>query len=121
MNLKMELDKLYAELMKGRNRIPDYVKQLGEVNPEFLIKLFETRRTFRDQGEISEKYKELMVVCAGAARLFEPTVFNHTKLAMELGASEREVMESSLCAWQIGGMPSLIMCLNGLEKATAAS
>jgi AhpD family alkylhydroperoxidase len=117
MDIKAELDRVFADYMKERNYIPEYARLLAEEHPEFLIKWFDTRRTFRGQGVLPEKFKELLLVVGAASRLAEHSVVMHTKTALGSGASKQEVLEAAFCAWLIGGMPSLSMCVTALGKA----
>lgn len=117
MDIQPELERIFADYITERGRVPEYARQLAKLNPDFLIKWFDTRRVFRGQGVFPEKYKELLMVATGAGRLTEPTIISHTKTAMMLGATQEEVLEAAMCTWLIGGMPSLIMCLNAFEKA----
>ena len=116
MSTKAELDKVYEDFMKERNYIPEYAKFLGEQHPEFLVKWFDTRRVFRGKGVLPEKFKELLLVAGAAGRMVEHSVNMHTKTAMSSGATKEEVLEAAFCAWLIGGMPSLSLCTNALQK-----
>jgi alkylhydroperoxidase/carboxymuconolactone decarboxylase family protein YurZ len=40
----------------------------------------------------------------------------HIEAAVKMGATKEELMEVALCAWLIGGMPSLNVCLRSLMK-----
>jgi alkylhydroperoxidase/carboxymuconolactone decarboxylase family protein YurZ len=117
MDMQKELDKVFEDYMKERNFIPDYAKILAEENPEFLVKWFETRRSFRGQGVLPEKFKELLLLACAAGRLYETSCDMHAETAIYNGATKQEVLETALCTWLVGGMPSLILCLNALEKA----
>lgn len=117
MDVKAELDRVFADYMKERNYIPEYAKILAQENPEFLVKWFDTRRTFRGQGVLPEKFKEILLVVGAACRGIEHSALMHTKTALASGATRQEIVEAAMCAWLIGGMPSLSMCMTSLGKA----
>lgn len=118
MDLKKEVEKVFDDYMKERNYIPNYAKVLSEEAPEFLVKWFDTRRSFMGPGVLPGKFKELLLVAGAAARMVENSVNMHTKTAILAGATKQELVETALCAWLVGGMPSLSLCMNAIEKAT---
>lgn len=116
MNIQEELKRVYDDFMKERDYIPEYAKVLGEGNPEFLVKWFDTRRTFRGRGILPEKFKEMLLVAGAACRMVERSTEAHMGTAIKHGATKEELIEMSLCVWLIGGMPSLSLCMNALAK-----
>ncbi|MFH1639250.1 MAG: carboxymuconolactone decarboxylase family protein, partial [Chloroflexota bacterium] len=48
---------------------------------------------FRD-GALSRKMKEIICVCADALQMYEPGVRIHVRNALELGATEDEIIEA---------------------------
>ena len=118
MDITKEVEKVFDDYMKERNYIPNYAKVLSEEAPEFLVKWFDTRRAFMlKEGALPTKFKELLLVNGAATRMVENSVNMHTKTALLAGATKQELVETALCAWLTGGMPSLSLCMNALEKA----
>lgn len=116
MDIEKELKKVFDDYMKERAYIPEYAKILAEEYPEFLIKWFDTRRTFRGKGVLPEKFKELIMAAGAACRMVEKSTDAHMQTAMKHGATKQEILEMSLCVWLIGGMPSLSLCMSALGK-----
>ena len=69
-------------------------KQLAERDPTFM-ELYHNAAThvFRD-GALSRKIKEIICICADALQLYEPGVRIHVRNALELGATEAEIIEA---------------------------
>lgn len=115
-SMDKELQSIFQDYMEERGFIPDYAQFLVEENPEFLVSWFNTRRSFRGKGVLPEKFKEFLLMACNAIRLNETGVGMHIEAAVKMGATRQEMMEVALCAWLIGGMPSLNVCLRGLMK-----
>ena len=69
-------------------------KQLAERDPTFM-ELYHNAavHVFRD-GALPRKTKELICICADALQLYEPGVRIHVRNALELGATEEEIIEA---------------------------
>ncbi len=82
---QMELERGFARLWR---------KQLAERDPEFMELYHKAAmHVFRD-GALSRKTKELICICADALQLYEPGVRIHVRNALELGATEAEIIEA---------------------------
>jgi len=82
---RMESERGFARLWR---------KQLAERDPTFM-ELYHKAAThvFRD-GALPRKTKELICICADALQLYEPGVRIHVRNALELGATEEEIIEA---------------------------
>jgi alkylhydroperoxidase/carboxymuconolactone decarboxylase family protein YurZ len=116
MDTEKEIKRIFDDFVKERNYVPDYAEFLAEEKPEFLIKWFETRRVFRGQGVLPEKFKELLLMAGNAARMNQKGVEMHVQTALDMGATKEEILEAALCVWLIGGGPSMNLCLRSLMK-----
>ena len=69
-------------------------KQLAERDPTFM-ELYHNAamHVFRD-GALSRKTKELICICADALQLYEAGVRIHVRNALQLGATEEEIIEA---------------------------
>ena len=69
-------------------------KQLAQLDPTFM-ELYHNAamHVFRD-GALPRKMKEIICICADALQLYEPGVRIHVRNALELGASEAEIIEA---------------------------
>lgn len=80
------------EAERGSTRL--WRKQLAERDPTFM-ELYHNAamHVFRD-GALPRKIKELICICADALQLYEPGVRIHVRNALELGATEKEIIEA---------------------------
>ncbi len=112
--LDAELKRVFDDFMRERNFVPDYAHFLAREAPEFLVKWFDTRRTFRGRGVLPEKYKEMILMACNAVRLGGVGVKMHVQTALDMGATKEEILEAAFTMWLIGGNPSLNMVLRAL-------
>lgn len=110
-----EIEQIFEEYLQERNNVPGFVRLLADEAPDFLVKMIEARRIVRGGPAIPAKYRELMIVVGAATRMAEGSVQVHSRLALNSGVTKQEYLEAALCAWLIGGMPSLTACLSALE------
>ena len=82
---RMESERGFARL---------WCKQLAERDPTFM-ELYHNAamHVFRD-GALSRKIKELICICADALQFYEPGVRIHVRNALQLGATEEEIIEA---------------------------
>ena len=67
-------------------------KLLAERDPEFMeIYHNAALHVFRD-GALPRKMKEIICICVDALQLYEPGVRIHMRNALELGATEQEII-----------------------------
>jgi len=114
--LDIAVKSVFDDFMQERAFVPDYAKFLAREDPEFLVKWFATRRTFRGRGVLPEKYKELLLMACNAIRLGSVGVKMHVRTAMDMGATKEEILEAAQTMWLIGGGPSLNMCIRALME-----
>ncbi|MFC1976811.1 carboxymuconolactone decarboxylase family protein [Chloroflexota bacterium] len=82
---RMESERGFARLWR---------QQLAERDPTFMELYHNTAmHVFRD-GALPRKTKELICICADALQLYEPGVRIHVRNALELGATEEEIIEA---------------------------
>ncbi len=116
-NIEAEVQRVFDDFKRERNFVPDYAQFLAREAPEFLVRWFDTRRTFRGRGVLPEKYKELLLMACNAVRLGSVGVKMHLRTALDMGATKEEILEAAQTMWLIGGNPSLNMCLRALMEA----
>lgn len=68
-NIEADVQRVFEDFKQERNFVPDYAQFLAREAPEFLVRWFDTRRTFRGRGVLPEKYKELLLMACNAIRL----------------------------------------------------
>ncbi len=113
---RMESERGFARLWR---------KQLAERDPTFM-ELYHNAamHVFRD-GALSRKTKELICICADALQLYEPGVRIHVRNALELGASEAEIIEALEAAIMPGIhylsvlLPAIVEEVEGYKQGAA--
>lgn len=65
----------------------------------------------KKKGALSEKFKELIAVSLSVKSQCEDCIFHHLKNAIELKASDEEIIESIDIAIMMGGGPSVAYAL----------
>ncbi len=67
---------------------------LAERDPEFTELMHNKALHVFQDGALSRKMKEIICVCADAIQFYEPGVRIHLRNAIELGATEQEIIEA---------------------------
>jgi len=100
-------------------------KQLAERDPDFMELYHKAAmHVFRD-GALPRKTKELICICADSLQLYEPGVRIHVRNALELGATEDEIVEALEAAIMPGihylsvMLPSIVEEVEGFKKGSA--
>ena len=118
--MRNEKEKMLKEIMDKRGYILDFHRILVEEDPQFL-------RAYKDlifsaytnERTLGKKVKEFIFIAAlTALRADKSHIGAHMKLALENGASKKEILEVLECIYPPCGTLSF---MNGLEafKATA--
>ena len=114
----------------ARRRLPGKIsKRLGfEPGPmKTLVKLDPTSAAFYEycdktilgDGALPAKYKMLLVMCIGAARMCSECVTQSMKAALNLGATREEVLEALKVAFVSGGAQTVSAAKEALETVLA--
>jgi AhpD family alkylhydroperoxidase len=110
---KMESERGFGRLWR---------KQLAEMDPDFMELYHKAAvHVFRD-GALPRKTKELICVCADALQLYEPGVRIHVRNALELGATEDEIIEALEAAgihYLSVVLPAIVEEIEGHKKGVA--
>jgi alkylhydroperoxidase/carboxymuconolactone decarboxylase family protein YurZ len=102
---------LYDKMFAARGFIYPAYELLCEVDPELLEKYEELKNyVMQKEGPFEEKYRELFISVAMAARnpSDADSLKNHLKRALKLGATVEEAVEALECALAPCGMPTLV-------------
>ncbi len=89
-------------------------KRLEQESTHLFQGYLDSQKNYYHEGEISNKYKQLMAVCAAVAVRCTPCMINHTNKALKAGATRQEVIESATVGVELGGGPSLVLVRNRL-------
>lgn len=88
--------------------IGELFKELGEKMPKETSGFMEFNKKILTPGKLSFKEKELIAVSLAVATQCEWCIPFHVKNALESGASEEEILESSYIAALMKGAPALM-------------
>jgi 4-carboxymuconolactone decarboxylase len=112
--MDIEGEKLLQEIMTKRGFVLDFHRLLAEEDPQFL-RCYEDMVSvaYADRRTLDKKTKELIFIGALMSLEAEPAhIGAHMKLAMEHGASKREILEVLECVYPPCGT---LRFMNGLK------
>ncbi|WP_393971631.1 carboxymuconolactone decarboxylase family protein [Oxyplasma meridianum] len=94
--------------VKKVNEIGGLFKELSEKMPKETSGFMEFNKAVLTPGKLSMKEKELIAVSLAVATQCEWCIPYHVKNALESGATEEEILESSYIAALMKGAPALM-------------
>jgi 4-carboxymuconolactone decarboxylase len=118
-----EKDIMIQDIKKGRGYVLDFHKVLMEEDPEFL-KTYESliKAAYTSERALSRKMKEFIFIAAlTALRADKNHIGVHIKLAIENGASKREVLEVLECIYPPCGTVTFMNAIEAFKEATPKS
>lgn len=116
--MSKDLETVFADYMKERNSIPRYAEILGREKPDFLVRWFDTRRSFMTEGgALENKYKEIILAANASVCLYQSGADSHVRTAIKAGATKEQLIEAALCVWLTAGMTALATYLSAIDKA----
>ena len=104
---KKELDQLSRKCKKSVGQLQDWMETLLEDNPELLQHYMGIRDQVLVDGALPRKVKELMLMGINMVRMYQPGIENHLRMAMSLGATKEEVMETIATAVLSSAAPAI--------------
>ncbi len=94
--------------------------KLGKDAPEVAAAFVNLSNACFVEGEIPEKYKELMALAIGVYARCEYCIAYHVFKALEVGANRDEIMEAATLAVAFGGSPSAAYSATLVEECLEA-
>ncbi len=88
-------------------RFGETLKELSEKHPDFVKAFHNFFEVAEGEGALDKKTKELISVALAVKSQCPYCIAFHVKNALELGATEDEIIESAYLAVLMGGGPSL--------------
>jgi alkylhydroperoxidase/carboxymuconolactone decarboxylase family protein YurZ len=85
---------------------PAWVEVLGRTHPKAVVGYTELRKAVYEEGALSRKVKQLILLGINLVRNYEKGIELHMRLALEEGASESEVAETILTATLSAAAPA---------------
>lgn len=108
---------LLERIKRDRGVVALYMKILAREDPDYLEHWHNTfMHVMQGRQALPRKFKELIVVAANAATLFEEGVKFHIRSALKFGATKDEVIEALEAAALPGGIHALTTGLLALEE-----
>lgn len=107
------------KLTKGRVQqiVEKRTKNRGRLKKDAPL-LFEgfygLMKAYYQPSALDNKYKELIAVALSVSRCCIPCLANHTKNAIEAGATREEVIDAAQIGIEFGGGPSFVVVRNNL-------
>lgn len=97
--------------------VPEWVRKMHNYRPEALDHYTNLRSTIMQDGALSTKDKDLLLVGINAARCYERSMVYHTKGAIDGGATVLELAEFLLVPYVYGGSKSVQTGIQALRYA----
>ena len=104
----MKTDELLEKANKIYGNTPDWTQTLAELMPEMLESWLNIRQKVADDGALSRKVKEFILIGINLVRRYPSGVENHMKKALEHGATKEEIMEVIATAVISSSAPAII-------------
>ena len=111
------MDNGLAYFKKVYDDVPAWVQKMHDYNPNALDYYTRLRSVIMQEGHLSTKEKDLLLVGMNAARLYERSMLYHTKGAIDGGATIPELAEYLLVSYVYNGDDALKIGLESLEYA----
>ena len=96
-----------GEMEKFHKEFETLLLNLGKEFPKFTEAFMEFFKAAEEKGALDQKTKELISVALAVKSQCPFCIAFHVKNALKLGATEREILESTFLAVLMGGGPSL--------------
>ena len=85
---------------------PEWVELIGETHPGAVIGYTQLRKAVYEEGHLTRKVKQLILLGINLARNYKAGIDLHMKLAMDLGATRAEIAETILTATLSSAAPA---------------
>ncbi|WP_330502491.1 carboxymuconolactone decarboxylase family protein [Peribacillus frigoritolerans] len=97
--------------------VPGWVQKMHEYSPNALDHYTNLRSNIMQEGALTKKEKDILLVGMNAARLYERSMVYHTKGAMDGGATLPELVEYLIVSYLYNGTKALKTGIKSLEYA----
>ena len=107
-----EIKQILGTYSKWYASAPDVLRSvevMADKSPQALKAYFALRTIVIEEGALSRKVKELILLGINLVRHFEPGVSFHIKGALESGASQEEIIETIVTAMMSGAAPAFVL------------
>ncbi|MFP7413343.1 carboxymuconolactone decarboxylase family protein [Priestia filamentosa] len=97
--------------------VPDWVQKMHDYSPNVLNHYTSLRSDIMQEGALTRKEKDILLVGMNAARLYERSMVYHTKGALDGGATLPELVEYLIVPYLYNGTQALKTGVKSLEYA----
>ncbi|WP_260287226.1 carboxymuconolactone decarboxylase family protein [Peribacillus aracenensis] len=97
--------------------VPGWVQKMYDYSPNALDHYTNLRSNIMQEGALTKKEKDILLVGMNAARLYERSMVYHTKGAMDGGATIPELVEYLIVSYLYNGTEALKTGIKSLEYA----
>ncbi|MDQ0218056.1 carboxymuconolactone decarboxylase family protein [Peribacillus cavernae] len=97
--------------------VPGWVQKMHDCNPNALDHYTSLRSEIMQEGALTRKEKDILLVGINAARLYERSMVYHTKGAIDGGATLPELVEYLIVPYLFNGAKALQTGVKSLEYA----
>jgi len=97
-------------------KILEPVEFLKEKNPDLCSAFLELHELTLNEGKLSKKHKFLIHAAVTASQHNLEATYMHILGAVNAGASEQELLETSFTLIPVSGMPAFAVFLNALKR-----
>ncbi|WP_085522739.1 carboxymuconolactone decarboxylase family protein [Tuberibacillus sp. Marseille-P3662] len=98
-------------------KVPEWVRKMNDYQPKALEYYANLQSEIMKDGAISTKDKELLLVGMNAARRYEKGMMDHTKRAIQLGATIPELVEILTPCILSRGIPAWFEGIKAIQYA----
>ncbi|MFP7484510.1 carboxymuconolactone decarboxylase family protein [Priestia filamentosa] len=97
--------------------VPGWVQKMNDYSPNVLNHYTSLRSDIMQEGALTRKEKDILLVGMNAARLYERSMVYHTKGALDGGATLPELVEYLIVPYLYNGTQALKTGVKSLEYA----
>ncbi len=112
----MKPEELLEKAEKIYGHPSDWTQILSELMPDMLESWLDIRQHVADDGVLSRKIKEFILIGINLVRRYPSGVENHMRKALEHGATKEEIMEVIATAVISSSAPAIINGPRVLKK-----
>jgi len=102
-----EVREILLQYKEAYGQIPDWAETIGELMPELLNPWLQIRAKAIEDGVLSRKIKELILLAINLVRRYPSGIDAHVRGALDSGASPEEIMETIAVAIVSSAAPAI--------------
>jgi AhpD family alkylhydroperoxidase len=96
--------------------VPETLKAIEEYNPDLVELIERLDKVLLEDGALDKKTKRLIALACVAMRMCEDCIYPQAKVAMNYGATKKEILETMEICIITGGVPTFSVAKKGIGK-----